>query len=118
MKHLLALAAASALVLFGTVAQAAPASFDDDAVTVNTRDLNLNTQSGAKAMLVRLHAAAASICGPAPRPFDLQASGAFKACYDSTLGQAVQSVGAPLVAEAYAESIAPHRILAMAKAAN
>lgn len=118
MKYLVGLAVASALALAGSVASAAPANFEDNAVVVKTGDLNLDTQSGAKAMLTRLRAAASSICGPAPRVFELQPSIDYKACYDAALSQAVRSVSAPLVSEAYAESQSPRRVLAMAKAEN
>src|SRR5271170_2281220 len=102
--NLACLAVLGALVIAGPIAYAAPNSADTTSVKVSTADLNLITAAGAKAMLSRLKLASQSICGPAPRSVDVQATDAYRACLDETLTRAVRSVNAPLVSVAFAES--------------
>ncbi len=91
-------------LLTSSAAYAGAETTDSTSVKVNAADLNLMTAAGAKAMLGRLKLASQSICGPAPRPADLQAMDSYRACFKETLASAVATVNAPLVSVAAAQA--------------
>ncbi|HEY2660488.1 MAG TPA: UrcA family protein [Caulobacteraceae bacterium] len=106
---------AAVLALTGSAAHAAPVDPDAVSVKVSVADLNLATRSGASTMFERLKFASKNICGPAPRTIDIQATTAYRACFDQTLAGAVRGLDAPRVSEVFAEFEGRPNTLAMAK---
>jgi UrcA family protein len=94
MNRLTAVAAAIALI-----AAPAMASATDFVARIKTSDLNLQTESGAKTALARIHKAAVSACS------DVQVGSrigqADRNCIDQVSAEMVKRLGAPLVQAAY-----------------
>jgi UrcA family protein len=92
----------AAATTFAVAASAAVQSDDPGAaLTAKVRyaDLNLSSQSGAKAMLGRIEDAARRVCGR-PDVRDLAQVAAYDHCKADTVVRAVRVLGAPLVAAA------------------
>jgi UrcA family protein len=91
------LAATAAMALGGSaVAQ----STDSDApisVTVGYGDLNLASEAGAKAMVIRIQSAARRACGDAPDFRDLSRVAFYARCRSDTVARAVRTLDSPLV---------------------
>ncbi len=72
-------------------------------VSVSYHDLNLSTEAGARTLLVRINAAAASACGGAPMFYTSYsvapalAAQEFSTCRANAVNAAVNSIPAPLV---------------------
>lgn len=64
-------------------------------VTVNYRDLNLNTPEGAGTLLARIRAAAQRVCGTPSERLDLQHT--WQVCYDGSVNAAVAAVDSPIL---------------------
>jgi len=98
-KTLLSTVAFIAFAGFSGGALAAPAASNTDqvAVAVGVGDLNLAAQPGAAIALRRIHAAARSICGPAPDIKDLERTADYRGCIAASMGPAVASLNNPLV---------------------
>jgi len=103
-KTLLTTVAFIALAGFAGGALAAPAASDPNqmSVAVSVGDLNLGAQPGAAVALRRIHAAARSICGPAPDLKDLDRTADYRDCVAAAMGPAVASLNNPMVTALYA----------------
>jgi len=79
-------------------------------VSVSYSDLNLSTEAGARSLLVRINAAAASACGGSPAfyaSYAVAPSLAYKefdTCRSNAVNAAVSSIAAPLVHQIYASN--------------
>lgn len=72
----------------------------DVSVPVSSQGLDLSKPDDANTLYVRLQNAAWVVCTRGTR-VDLEPSDNVKGCYEKALGQAVRSVGAPLVTQIY-----------------
>jgi UrcA family protein len=70
-------------------------------VTVQYRDLDIETADGAATLLRRIKGAARQICNPPQGPTDLKDTFDYRGCYADAVARAVSDVGAPALAEAY-----------------
>ena len=84
-----------------SLAAPAPANPDQVSMAVGVGDLNLGTRPGAAVALRRIHAAARSICGPAPDIKDLDRAADDRDCITASMGPAVASLNNPLVTALY-----------------
>jgi UrcA family protein len=102
-KPLLTTVAFIAAAGFAGASLAAPAAANPDqvSVAVGIGDLNLGVQPGAAIALRRIHAAARSICGPAPDIKDLDRTAEDRDCMAASMGSAVASLNNPLVTALY-----------------
>ncbi|HEY3890086.1 MAG TPA: UrcA family protein, partial [Caulobacteraceae bacterium] len=94
---------AVAFIAFAGSTFAAPVASNPDqvSVAVGIGDLNLAGQPGAAVALRRIHAAARSICGPAPDIRDLGRTADYRDCMAASMGPAVASLNNPLVTALY-----------------
>jgi UrcA family protein len=76
-------------------------------VTVQYRDLDIETRDGAAILLRRIRGAARQVCNPPQGPTDLQDTFDFRGCFADAVAQAVNEVDAPALAELY--GVAPRR---------
>lgn len=101
----------AAMTVLGSVANAGP-EFDmvRRDVAVRYGDLNLSTEAGARAMLVRIDQAARNACGGSPFFYGTYsiapglARKDFATCQTNAVSNAVKSLNAPLVARIYAQN--------------
>jgi UrcA family protein len=70
-------------------------------IAVSYADLNLKSEAGARVMLGRLQAAAASVCGGAAVSSHLDDVTAFRACTRQALDRAVSDLRSPRVSALY-----------------
>ena len=76
-------------------------------VTVQYRDLDIETRDGAAILLRRIRGAARQVCNPPQGPTDLQDTFDYRGCFADAVAQAVNDVDATALAEVY--GIAPKR---------
>ena len=93
----------AAIAATGGVAQARPMHVVTDsdgttAVRVQTSDVDLASDSGARTMWVRLQEAAHDDCGQSPSLTDLEETAAYKDCLNATERDAVSRLGSQKVA--------------------
>jgi UrcA family protein len=101
----------AAMTVLGSVANAWPA-YDTvrQDVTVRYGDLNLATDAGAHAMLVRINQAAQKACGGSPFFYGTYsiapglARKGFATCQTNAVSAAVKSLNAPLVTRLYVQN--------------
>lgn len=74
---------------FVAASPAAAQSVETQTVRVSYADLNLNSDAGARAMLRRLRAATAEVCGERIGPRSLAEHRKIRACRTASIGQAV-----------------------------
>jgi UrcA family protein len=85
-------------------------------VEVSYSDLNLSTDAGARQLLVRINAAAASACGGSPAFYSTYsvaptlAYKQFDTCRSNAVNAAVSSIKAPLVHQIFASNGAFERV--------
>jgi UrcA family protein len=96
------IAAALRLVGFAAVL-ALPVSAQAAAyqVVVHYGDLSLSNETGAQSLLSRLKAAGRQACGGTPDRGELRSMGDYRACLNSSLDQAVDTVDAPVLSALY-----------------
>lgn len=91
-------ACALAFSSFAMIAHAGPRDQQTTAsLEVFYGDLNLSHPMGADAMMRRLNAAAAKVCGGQPDSRELRERMAFRACLREAVSGAVREVNAPLL---------------------
>jgi UrcA family protein len=113
MNKTLTVCAAAVLGLAATAtASANPSSFGHERVTLNVpySDLDLTRPAGAKTMVYRIRHAAADACGGEPYIREMRERRVFKICLRQAVAEAVQELGAPLVASVYQEELAANRL--------
>jgi len=93
LAYLAVLGTTSALAV-GSAAAAEPIA-EMHKITINYRDLNLATISGATALEHRIEAAARTVCGEEART--LQEQLGFRSCYHDAVNNAVKSVNSPVL---------------------
>lgn len=101
----------AAMTVLGSVANAG-SGFDivRKDVAVHYGDLNLSTEAGARAMLVRIDQAARNACGGSPFFYGTYtiapnlARKDFATCQTNAVSSAVQTLNAPLVMRIYAQN--------------
>jgi UrcA family protein len=74
------LSCAGVLVLCAAAAHAQPAPEAAPSQAVSYRDLDLSRPDGQRELMARVHAAAESVCGPAPTATDLARNTAYRSC--------------------------------------
>jgi UrcA family protein len=95
-----AMAAAALWATLAPVASAAPEAKADEVITVRAGDLDLNTPTGARAMLNRVDEAATRMCWPEK----LNTFAEFGTCRATVILDAVTTINKPMVSLAYAEA--------------
>ena len=99
---------AAALILGAANAAAGEVIRKD--VAVSYSDLNLSTDAGARALLVRINAAATSACGNSPTFYSTYsiapslAYREFDTCRSNAINAAISSISAPLVHQIFASN--------------
>ncbi len=101
----------AAITVLGCAANAGPAyDMIRKDVAVQYGDLNLSTEAGARAMLVRIDQAARNACGDSPYFYGTYsiapalARKDFATCQVNAVSTAVKSLNAPLVMRIYAQN--------------
>jgi UrcA family protein len=92
---LLSVTAVGAACLAATATAQIPDSNAVRSVTVQYRDLDVNTPAGATALYGRIRGAARFVCGEEGRSLDEKRQ--WQDCFDAALSQAVDSVHSPLL---------------------
>jgi len=101
---------AAALALATLAAPANASDHGDNIVShevVNYSDLDIQRLPGAAKLLVRIRAAARSVCEPAPTFYDLSERRQYQECMANATAQAVAAVGNPLLTSLYAGNNEP-----------
>ena len=88
-------AALAALLAISAPAVAAAQTVSSDTVNISVKysDLNLNSPSGAQALMHRIDTAATSLCGGSPDGRDLGDSARFQKCHTAAVDQAMSKLG-------------------------
>lgn len=89
-----------------------PAAAPGKQVAVHYADLDLTRHDGAAALIVRIEAAAAQACGPAPDIRELSRSDLYRKCIADGVARGVAAVDAPMVTELYHDGAGPGLIIA------
>ncbi|HEX3837198.1 MAG TPA: UrcA family protein [Steroidobacteraceae bacterium] len=82
------------VVVTGHKAAAAPGT-EVRTATVNYADLDLAKSAGLSALLVRIRAAATTVCSPQPQANDLPGSTDYRRCMSDAVNTAVTNVNNP-----------------------
>jgi UrcA family protein len=102
---LVAPAAVQAQTHLGSVTVHAPSPLQPDhrmkSTTVRFGDLNLQTDSGADALITRLRTAARRVCAPRPRGREVRVMDDYQRCLKGAMDDAVTSISNPAVQAAY-----------------
>ncbi|NWG54949.1 MAG: UrcA family protein [Hydrogenophilaceae bacterium] len=101
MNRPLLLAAALACAL----AAPALAHGEEHSIRVERADLNLQSESGAAAMLNRLESASKGVCGVANGRVDLTTRNVERACVEEAMADAIYALDAPLVTALYEDRL-------------
>lgn len=97
-----------AALSFAGASQAAFAQTDDTAsVKVQSSDLNLSTDAGAKVMLQRIRQAAKSVCGPAPTNQIDRVARLHEICVKDAVSRTVSQLNSPMITALYSGGSAP-----------
>lgn len=108
---------ALALSALSAHAMAGGAKLDDSlapplpSVTVHFNDLDTSTPTGSKALLVRIHSAAAQVCHTSAEWYPT-AWGSYRDCYRATMDRIVSRLNLPQLTTLYAQEM--HRLPAEA----
>lgn len=110
MLRVLGLSLAAATVMTGLAAADSTAGMIRKDVPVYYHDLNLNTEAGARVMLVRIAVAAKEACGVSPNFYSYSSTAPalaqheFAKCQADAVRRTVISLKAPIVTRLYAEN--------------
>lgn len=101
MKRTSIIIAAAAIISAFVAAPASAATWGGRTETVAYGDLNLNSESGARAMVERINQAARVACFDHSGPMPLSERNAIRACRADAASTAVNTLGAPMVTALY-----------------